>query len=135
MICTVPEHKIVMRDNFLVWSVSATVRLSILYPRPVNNPTTRAKTPGSLSTIMARVWERIGSETGAAPYTLILSWRDLRTIFVVLSKQVSYRIFRHQPIKSFRYAPSLTGSSGSNFHVGQRRHTQWLLYRFSSFRQ
>ena len=39
-----------IRDSASLGSVSETVRLSMLYPRPENRPITRARTPGSLST-------------------------------------------------------------------------------------
>src|SRR5215475_1149313 len=45
-------------------SVSATVRLSMLKPRPLNNPATRASTPNSFSTKIEMVW-RIGSKRAA----------------------------------------------------------------------
>ena len=40
---------IVILEIFFVWSTSATANDSMLYPRPENNPTTRANTPASLS--------------------------------------------------------------------------------------
>src|SRR5690349_14198219 len=41
--------------------VSATVRLSMLNPRPLNKPATRASTPNSFSTKTEMVW-RMGSD-------------------------------------------------------------------------
>src|SRR6266567_2694407 len=55
MIIGVPEVTTVMRERLFAGSVSATVRLSMLSPRPENRPMTRASTPGSLSTRTAMV--------------------------------------------------------------------------------
>ena len=46
----------VMRERCVSCATSATVRLSMLKPRPENSPTTRASTPGSLSTSTESVW-------------------------------------------------------------------------------
>ena len=52
----VPEVTMVMRDRCVSCATSATVRLSMLNERAVNRPTTRASTPGSLSTSTESVW-------------------------------------------------------------------------------
>src|SRR5690348_2966359 len=65
MIIRVPEVTMVIRDNPFVRSTSATVRLSMLYPRPEKSPMTRASTPGSLSTNTAIVCRSI-SATGTS---------------------------------------------------------------------
>ena len=46
----------VMRDRCVSCATSATVRLSMLNERAENRPTTRASTPGSLSTSTESVW-------------------------------------------------------------------------------
>src|SRR5436309_5784133 len=59
-----PRVTSVMRDT--VGSiVSATDRLSMLKPRPLNSPATRARTPNSFSTSTEMVW-RIGSVRAVA---------------------------------------------------------------------
>src|SRR5205809_6354474 len=52
-----------MRDT-VGSSVSATDRLSMLKPRPLNRPATRASTPNSFSTRMEMTW-RTGGSVGA----------------------------------------------------------------------
>jgi hypothetical protein len=44
----------VIRDKLFSTSTTVTFKASILYPLPENNPTIRAKIPGSLSTITER---------------------------------------------------------------------------------
>ena len=61
-----------MRDKDLLGSTSATVRLSILYPRPENSPTTRASTPDSLSTRTEIVCLLIVSEGRATVTALVI---------------------------------------------------------------
>src|SRR5713101_8811279 len=58
-----PRVTSVMRDT-VGSSVSATDRLSMLKPRPLNSPATRASTPNSFSTRMEMTW-RMGLLVGA----------------------------------------------------------------------
>ena len=47
---------IVILEMFLIASISATAKDSILYPLPENKPTTLAKTPASLSTQTTNIY-------------------------------------------------------------------------------
>src|SRR5262249_18841684 len=66
MIIRVPEVTMVIRDSWFLRSTSATVRLSILYPRPENSPMTRASTPGSLSTRTAMAYRTRSASPGVS---------------------------------------------------------------------
>ena len=55
----------VMREMVFFSLMEHTVRLSILYPRPENNPMTFDSTPDSLSTMTAMACRFLSSVTGA----------------------------------------------------------------------
>src|SRR5207253_9600417 len=63
-----------MRDT-VGSSVSATDRLSMLKPRPLNSPATRASTPNSFSTRMEMTWRMgsVGAVAGQDLHDLVLA--------------------------------------------------------------